>query len=197
MSQDAGPKEAWDGDPHLEMPPWEFVLTYLNRKERRFIRALLQHGDHRQAIREARFTGEDSLQEVLSRPRVKVAIHRCAWLAKDPVVGAKMALPLVMERQLEVALTAKDKTALSAVNGVTAMSGLQPAQKRAILKADLTRELLEKGEERPWVDKTLPWRNPRKAPSLLPSEAAERPAEEIERAADEAVRIALREDLDD
>lgn len=179
------------------MPPWEFVLTYLNRKERRFMREILKHGNHLEALRTAHFTGEDSLQDVLSRPHVKVAIHRCAWLAKDPVVGAKMALPLVMERQLQVALEAADKTAMTAVNGVTAMSGMQPAQKKAILKADLTRELVAGEGERPWVDKALPWRNPRKAPTLLPSEAIDRPEAEIERAADEAVRSGLQEVVDD
>lgn len=186
-SHKAWRKMEWDGDDHVkDMLPWEFALNFLTSRERTFLRALLDTGDYEEAMATAGYK-RISRGDLLQKPYIEVAIRRCAWLAKDPVKGAKALLPYVMKKHGDLGIVGNS---VASMKEITAMSGLRPAEKRNVrmLTADLTKAL-SAGDlaERPWVDKTLPWIFPQHTPTLPPSVAAERTVEERSKAATEAL----------
>jgi hypothetical protein len=102
---------------HEELTPIAFCKTFLNSREKRFIKQLMVDGDITAAHQRSGF--KVPVQNVLSRKHIRIAIYRMAPLAADTKISSKMLGPLITERRLLIAMTGAPLTSLKSMESLS------------------------------------------------------------------------------
>jgi hypothetical protein len=131
---------------HEEMSSIKYCRTYLNSRERRFIKYLMKEGSLIDAHKHSGFNVP--CENVLSRKHIRIAIYRMAPLAVDPKISARMLSPLITQQRLVIAMTNKSSSiAMRAMNDITDMGDRNEPKKNLHLHRVGSVTL----PERPWA----------------------------------------------